>query len=884
MPYRKHVKEERAEDEAGTEEQRAPHRYSALVEWPALALVFVAPLAIGTVHVWSSGLVLALALLSFGALVLRRRRKARSFLLFPVGVALLGACALVALQLVPLPSWLHRLLSHTGDDLSRHLREGTRLGEEGWWPLSLSAPATAAELMRLLACALGFIVAVNYFNDRQRARRMLKAVSICGFLVAVVALLSKLFSLPGVFGLFPGRGGEHFFGTFVNPNHQAAFLALTSLVSFGLTLSGRERQGRMFFAAMGLFSGVGVFLTLSRGGMVAYLAGLMLMIVIVATRQSLRLRRVALVQGLAAGLVLLAGYLAYDTIVRELRTLGDVQALREENKIQAWRGALSLMADYPVLGVGKGAYAAAYTRYKSVESGYTYTHAENELLQVMTDLGPLPGLALAGVFVLAFVLSFRRMRQSMSLAGVVVGVFAVGGQNLVDFNLETGGVAVPFVLLVGIMAASPFSHAGQPAVWEVRPRLGGRLAMALVPLVLVLGLGCFAYASAHELGRCTERLLEAAEQPPAEPCAEGRLGQAACDMLRYHPADFLAPLVLGKAYLRPGPGRKMDRAAHWLSRALFLNPSCGTAHRLLGRALFWAGHREQALVEYRAAATYQPELLTAATTEVLRLTGDAEAAIQATPPGAKNYLAVARNLRVLGDPKAAARAAQLALEQDGTMVPALDLLAEMALADSRLEEAQSLARRTLDLDPLHAQAYLTLGAVRSKAGDAAGAEKAWLDGFEQIPDSAQLAYRLVELYLSQGRLAQAEQVASRLQSIAPSDQRSQARLAALLGRIHESKGMLYDARRDFESAAVLDSGYPGYRLEVARLAERMGNFDEAERIYRQLEQEGFRPEEMRKRLESLAQARRKSMEDAMREVWLKKEAGAKEGQPPGVDR
>lgn len=870
MPYHKRVKSPDDEDSEQQRSQHIPHRSSRLVEWPVLALVFTTPLAVGTAHLWAVTLMLALALVSFGALVLRRRARPRSFLLFPMGAALLGACLLTAWQLLPLPAGLAGMLSPGAGRVFDYVLAGTPLAG-GWHPLHLDPPSGAQELLKYLAYLMVFVVVVNYFNERHRARRLLKALAWSGFAVVVAGFANRLLTLPGVFGLYPAKSNSFFVATFINPNHMAGFLGLAAPVGLGLALSARERQARALYAFLSIVSGAGVFLSLSRGGMVAFSAGLALLLFHLATRRTRRLEKLGLMQAAAVGVLLIAGYLSYDTIMRELRTLGDVQALREETKLRSWEGTLPMMAEHPLFGIGRGAYATVYPRFKTVEAQSTFTHAECEPLQLLVEWGPLFGLLFCAAAVVTFMLALWRARLSLSMMGVLAAVFVVGSQNLVDFNLEIGGVAMPFTMLLGILAASPFSHAGRPGKHELRFRLPGRPAMVLALLAIVAGPAATVYAARHSWRGDSKRLLQAAAEPAREPCQPGRLGQASCALLEYHPADYLAPLVLGRAWLEHSTPRRLDRAAHWLSRALFLYPASATAHRLLGRTLFLAGFRQQALVEYRLAARHDPGLLTAVTTEVLRLTGSADDAIAATPPGGTSYLTVARNLRALGQKQAAARAARLALKQDSTLLPAMDLLAELALAQGRLEEVAGLARRELEIDPLHERAYLLQGQVLLQKDDPAGAEKAWLQGLRQVPESTALAYRLVDRYLGQGRVAEAEAVAARLQSYVPSRDSAQARLNALLGRIHEAKGMLYEARRDYLLAAQLAAGVPYYLFAVGRMEERMGNWDEAERIYRQLLRQRFQPERMKKLLERVAEGRRHAIDSAIREVWMKQE-------------
>jgi tetratricopeptide (TPR) repeat protein len=244
-------------------------------------------------------------------------------------------------------------------------------------------------------------------------------------------------------------------------------------------------------------------------------------------------------------------------------------------------------------------------------------------------------------------------------------------------------------------------------------------------------------------------------------------------------------------------------------------------------------------------------------------------AIQATPPGADAYMKVARNLRALGKDKAAAKAARLALEEDSTLLPAMDLLAGLAFRDGRFEEAAGLARQEVEVDPLHANGYFLQGQVFLKQDQPGQAEKIWLKGLEQVPDSTLLANRLVDFYLSQARFPEAEAIAARLQSFAPSDDSNQARLHLLLGRISEAKGMLFEARRSYRMAAGLAPDVLPYLLRVARMEEKMGNWDEAERIYKQLLAARFRPGEIGKRLEAVERHRTRDKDRAMMEIWVK---------------
>ncbi|NMB76701.1 MAG: tetratricopeptide repeat protein [Myxococcales bacterium] len=859
------------------------HRPDRLVEVATTAMLVLSPLMLGSVHLPAVLVLLGLSLTGYAALLARHLRHHRGGLkLFPLGVAMLCATLLTLLQAVPLPPFLVRVLNPEAASLYGHMLSGTGLWGEGQFrPLSLSAPSTWFELLKYFGYTLAFIVVVNYYNDRHRARRLLKAVAWTGFLVAIIGFFSKLLSLRAILGFYPVGSDNFFFSTFVNPNHLAGFLLLTSPTAVGLALSARERQDRALYLFLGAVSGAALLMTLSRGGIVAFGAACLFLFFLVATRRSRRIRRLALVQGAVALVLLGAGYLAYDTILREMKSLGNLGALREETKIAAWGGTLEMIGDHPVLGIGRGAYATVYPRYRSVPHEATFTHAENGPLQLMAEWGPVFGSLFLLTFLACLGLALTRVRESLSMGGCLAAVFGSAAHNLVDFNLEVAGVAVTFVVLLGVLAASPFSHAGGPRPVELRFRLPRKAAVAAVPLIILVSTWAAFAAGTRSLSVETERLLSATGGP-CEPCEECELGRAACLLLRDHPSDYLASLVLGKAYLESRPPN-LTRAVRHLSRAMERNPRDASAHRLAGRALFFAGHRDQAMSEYRLAAENQRGILTATVVEVLRLTGDPEMAIAATPQDPDSLLSTARILHNLGKDESAMRACRLTLDLNGTRLDALELLGRLALDAERLEEAAAAARQAIEIDPLFDRAYLLQGEVLLRQKDLVRAEAAWLSGFEQVPDSTALAYRLGEYYLGADRLKEAEGVADRLQSFAPTDDRSQAQLQALFGRIQEKKGRLFEARRSFQLAAQLAPDMPSYRLRLAQVEERMGHWDEAIRIYEDLKAARHSPREMDERIEAAKKASEKEGNQARWEDLVEKGKAGGEPEPPPPD-
>ena len=851
MPYKK---KKQALDEDGNPLPLAPPRSSWPVEVTLYLLVLLSPLALGTVHLGPVLGMLALALFAAAALLLRTRRRQLPIKLFPMGAVLLAGVGLTGLQLIPLPPGLVGFLSPGAAEVFDSALSGTPLADS-WRPLSMSAPSTVLALYKMLAATLVFITVVNYFTDRHRARRLLKAIAWSGFLVALVGFFTKLFMAKEILGFHPLPHEVFFFSTFVNPNHMAGFLLMCSPLALGLALSAKGRQDRALFGFMGVIMGVAVFMSLSRGGMVAYTAGIAFLSVYAATRRARRLKHTVLVQVAAAGVLLISGYLAYDAVLKEFSTLGDVDAIREETKIQSWQALGPMIGDHPVVGIGRGAHATVYPRYKTLSTRSTFTHAENQTLQYLVDWGPVFG----GLFILTlmgcFVMGLRRARHSYAMGGLLAGLFAAMLHNQVDFNLETGAVMGVFFAMFGLVAAAPFMHAGAPAEIETRLQLPRTAAWGLIALGLVLAIGLSPGAYQNEFFRQTNALVAAQNQKsPAEPCDESALGKAACELMAHHPADYLAPLLIGRNQLE-ADNADLNKALRWLSTAMFLNPTDPTAHSLAGRALYQTDSKDQALMEYRMAAQHAPGIQTATITEVLRLSNDPEAAIAATPHEPEALLKTARILNTLGRKEAAAKAARIALEHDSSSLKALDLLARLAFDAGRLDEAADLARQAIDVDALHEGAWVLRGQVLLKQDKQAEAENLWREGWAQVPDSTLIGQQLVELYIRTKRYKEAESATTRMQTFAAPDDRSHARLLMLGARIKEARQLYFDARQLYRQAVELQPGNLPYLYRLGLMEEKVGAWDEAQRIYKQLAEARFRSREMKERIDLVGQAR-----------------------------
>ncbi len=493
--------------------------------------------------------------------------------LLPVGLA--AGALVVALQLVPLPPALLRLLSPNAAALFEETL--APVGRwPAWRPLSLAPGETAMLLVVAVAVAAAAAAAAWLGEKRERGETLLRAIAYTGLAASVLGMVAALFGFGPL--LVPKV-------TFVNPNHLAGFLQLAAWPAFGFALRarGKERAG---WLAVFAFTVVGIFLSLSRGGITAFFVAAAVSSALAVlhghTPLSITLfgwerrakgrplipgtpspnvlaRSLALPVGVASALAI-AAWLALEPVLIELETLSGAAA---EVKPSLWPDGLRLVRQFPVAGIGRGAFATVYPSLKTESAQVTFTHLENTWLQLPVDVGVLPGLALLVLFGWAWLAAARQRELSRPMIGALAGAAGVAAHNLVDFSFELVGVALPFAIVLGLASR---------AMPRVRvPRVAGLAGIAALSAFAAAGYRIHARAVGDDVA---ERISRAGSVQETTALAGKALG--------WRPADWLPPAAAGVRIVAAG---KCAEGLPWLVRAMARNPTAPEPHRYAARCL-----------------------------------------------------------------------------------------------------------------------------------------------------------------------------------------------------------------------------------------------------------------------------------------------------------
>jgi O-antigen ligase len=520
--------------------------------------------------------------------------------------AVVLAPSYVALQLVPLPIFLLRILSPTRAGLVASL--GTIMQPPTVAALSVSPAVTVGYLLNIVACTLTFLLVREIaWRSRQRLP-WLAAIPLIG-IAAIEAGLAVLQA---------ARGAE-VAGTYRSKNHLAGLLemVLPIAVAYGVTFVGsrhspRVRSGTRALWACVAFSIGGVVLlglvyAQSKMGFVAGLCGLLAMgaLALMTTLQGPR--KWTSVTGLAASCLLVFFFLPTDQFVTSFGALASDDW--SEGRWPIWRDSLHLLSAYPLFGSGLGDYGIAFLKHQSAVVDRAFTFAHNDYLQLAAELGAVGFSIFIGLMLIVVAKAIRASKAGHDWNTRVLGwgctgaIVAIAVHSLADFNMYIPANALLLAWISGIAVCLPVRSVRD----EERPGrvLSRRWAIVLGCVLVMYAPASILLATAFRgdlqaerqfcrFGICdTDAVLEAQKQ------AHGGIVAAVpipvlLEAVRRDPAAPRRWCDLGEAMSRAG---RMEQARNCFSTALALGPDIPPV--LLRAAYFYydVGESERALAQ-----------------------------------------------------------------------------------------------------------------------------------------------------------------------------------------------------------------------------------------------------------------------------------------------
>ena len=409
-------------------------------------------------------------------------------------------------------------------------------------------------------------------------------------------------------------------GTYISPNNFAGFLEMLLPLAAACVLVGRMKPVvRILLGYSALVMLAGMVVTFSRGGWVAVVVALLVLLGTLIFHRNHRLPAFLLLVVLAVGgTIFVTNYLSKTlSYIRRVET--DLQD-KPENVLNLhrgmWTAAEQMWRDHFWWGVGPAHYDYRFREYRPESVQMSPDRAHNDYLNLLADWG-----AAGGIIVLAGMVTFgaglrktwkyvrpaendfgRGMSNRFAFfLGASAGLLALAVHSMVDFNLHIPANAILGVTLLALLSSN-LRFATE------RHWLGARLPVKmLATLALVAGV---AYLSCQGWRRGHEAVwLARAEQSPVYSPAQAANLKKAFDV---ELMNFETAYNIGEAYRVQSfdGGQNYEdlakTAMQWYTRGMKLNPHDGYNYLRCGMCLDWLDKHDEAGLYFNRADALDP--------------------------------------------------------------------------------------------------------------------------------------------------------------------------------------------------------------------------------------------------------------------------------------
>lgn len=379
-----------------------------------------------------------------------------------VDASLLISLALVAAQTLQLPADWRDALSPHASAVDRLLR----FEVDPHRSLSLD-PQSTAKAALISAFLLTMFWTCREMFDRHGVRPVARALAGSGFAVSIVAIVCKATAPTLLYATWSPGPSSQPYGPFINRNHMGSWLVMTAPFVVGYLIARLQKRsgarGRLKLDALTIWLGAAAaamyaasILSLSRStflGMVA--AGLSGGLMAVARRG--RAAATWFTGVVVASLLIAAAMPRTADLVSRFEEGGGG---REWSRLEIWHDTLPIVQDFPLTGIGVGAYRTAMVVYQQADRQLFFNQAHNQYLQLAAEGGLLLGVPLV-IATIAFAAAVvRKTREDRSptfwiRAGAVAGIVGIAVQSLWETGLRMPANGLLFAALCAAAIHEP---------------------------------------------------------------------------------------------------------------------------------------------------------------------------------------------------------------------------------------------------------------------------------------------------------------------------------------------------------------------------------------------------------------------------------------------
>ncbi len=357
---------------------------------------------------------------------------------------------------------------------------------EGQARLSVNVAESSAGLMRLLTYGSVFFTAFILAQRSAGAGFLIKAFLFSAGVYALYGLFRFAFDWDKILWFDVASGG-HLTSAFINRNSAASYFGLASIAGAAVLLRQIRREhfgqeGHSFryrimviLAAISARFGAAIMalvlpltallMTASRGGILATLVGLAVLLVLTAIRRS---------STAGAGSARFAGLIGIAILLVTVFQMSGARfvdrlamtGLQAHERLVVYEATLQAIKDNALLGSGFGTFQDIYPLYRNEEpySQLVWDKAHNDYLELILGLG-IPAalvflLSVSLIFAVVMRGYFRRRRNEIYPGIAVASTIVLAIHALVDFSAQIQAIAMVYAMILGVGAAQSQRRSG----------------------------------------------------------------------------------------------------------------------------------------------------------------------------------------------------------------------------------------------------------------------------------------------------------------------------------------------------------------------------------------------------------------------------------------
>ena len=309
------------------------------------------------------------------------------------------------------------------------------------------------EVLHYISYGIVLLIAGECVREEPTRKKFAFALIVFGTIYAFFALIQELTSNGRIFWLDSLQFNGAIYGSYINHNHYAGLMEMLVpvplVVSMGHLLRGGKRALVAFCAVLMAST---IFLSRSRGGMIAFVVQIVLFAALTLVQR--RNTRVAI--GLITLSTLVLGFLFF---IGKGQVLGRLADLAPGIRWNMTKDCVRMFVHRPVAGWGLGTFPTVYPSYRTFYTNLFINEAHNDYAQLLVETGLLGfGLMLwflVGLYRRGLPTSRRwefKWDGALSLAALL-GCTGILFHSFVDFNLQIPANAAFFYVLCALAAS-----------------------------------------------------------------------------------------------------------------------------------------------------------------------------------------------------------------------------------------------------------------------------------------------------------------------------------------------------------------------------------------------------------------------------------------------